>query len=90
MSASSVQISAYISATTKERLDAVSRARGIRKAHLVEQALMHHLSALEQLPPGFIIPNRIVLDQDSFAELVEDLEADVAPTPALLDLFHDD
>lgn len=85
-----VQISAYVSVKTKERLDATSRARGIKKAHLVEQALMHHLAALDQLPQGFIIPTRIVLDNDSFATLASELEADIEPTQALSNLFDGD
>lgn len=85
-----VQISAYVSAETKERLDATSRARGIKKAHIMEQALLHHLAAIEQLPADVIVPPRIVLRKDDFLALVEDLQADMEPTQALRDLFHDD
>ena len=90
MAANVVQISAYVSTKTKERLDATSRARGIKKAHLVEQALLHYLTALDQLPAGFVIPARIVLKADAFAHLVEDFQADIEPTQALSDLFNDD
>lgn len=90
MAANVVQISAYVSTETKNRLDSTSRAQGIKKAHLVEQALLHHLSAIEQLPAGFIIPSRLVLKNEAFASLVEDMQADTEPTEALSELFNDD
>ena len=90
MTTDSVQLSAHVSTTTKERLDATSRARGLKKGHLIEQALLHHLAALEQLPAGFIIPARIVLDAESFKNLTYAMEADTEPTQALNDLFNDD
>lgn len=90
MTAHTTQISAHVSKDTKERLDAFARARGIRKGHLIEQALLHHMTALEEIPAGFIIPPRVVLKADAFAELVSDLEADDAPTQALSKLFHGD
>ena len=44
------QISAEVSRTTKELLERYSRATGVKKGHLVEQALLHHIHALEALP----------------------------------------
>lgn len=90
MTAHTIQISAHVSRKTKERLDTLTRARGIQKGHLIEQALLHHMAALEAIPEGFIIPPRIVLEADAFAGLVSDLEADDEPTQSLSALFHDD
>ena len=42
--ANSVQISAHVSVETKKRLDATSRASGVAKGRLVEDALVHHLA----------------------------------------------
>lgn len=90
MATNTIQISAHISEETKKRLDSMSRARGIKKAHLVEQALLHHMVAIDSLPQGFIIPSRLVLEERDFVELVQAMEADEEPTQALRDLFDDD
>ena len=39
------QISAFISATTKERLERYTEAHGLKKGAVVEAALLHHLLA---------------------------------------------
>ena len=44
------QISAVVSETTKELLERHVRATGVKKGYLVEQALRHHLQALQELP----------------------------------------
>lgn len=90
MTARTIQISAHVSKDTKERLNAFARSHGINKNHLIEQALLHRMAALEAIPAGFITPSRVVLEADAFAELVSDLEADDAPTQALSELFHGD
>ena len=83
------QISAVISMDTKERMERFVRAMGITRAHLIEQALLHHLQALEQLPQDVIIPARIVLTKES-AEKVRDLTSHPpAPTESMKRLFHD-
>jgi hypothetical protein len=46
----STQISVSISNQTRERLDRISSERGIRKNHLVEQALSQFFDAIEQRP----------------------------------------
>lgn len=82
------QISAIISETTRDRLEKHVRSTGVKKGHLVEQALLHHLQALDQVPVEFIIHPRIVVSRKAFegiAELVESAE----PTAALRDLMRD-
>jgi hypothetical protein len=82
------QISALISATTRERLEKHVRASGLKKGHLVEQALLHHLQALEALPADVIVHPRIVVTRQSFEKVVEQMET-ATPTQALRDLMRD-
>lgn len=83
------QISAHIPAELKARLDQYVRANGVTRQHLVEQALEHHLSALEELPPEAIIPARIVLSAESAERVAHLLETPPAPTGAMKRLFSD-
>ncbi|MEQ1736736.1 MAG: ribbon-helix-helix protein, CopG family [Rhodoglobus sp.] len=84
-----VQISAYISDETKARLDQYARAHGVSKGWLVEQALLHHLQALEELPADVRVPARMVLDADSAAKVRAALQRPPAPTEAMTKLFDD-
>jgi predicted DNA-binding protein len=86
---SRVQVSAHISTSTKERMERMVRARGVTRAHLIEQALLHHLQALEELPSEIIVPARVVLTAES-ARRVRDLNAHPPqPTEAMRRLFDD-
>lgn len=86
---SSTQISAHIPDDLKASLDRQARSTGTTRAHLVEEALRHHLLALAELPPDAIIPKRIVLTRKS-AEMVRDLvERPPEPTSEMNRLFHD-
>lgn len=86
---STTQISAHIPADLKERLDRQARATGTTRAHLVEEALRHHLQALAELPSDAIVPKRVVLTRES-AERVRDLvERPPPPTAAMKRLFDD-
>ena len=82
------QISALISETTRDLLERHVRATGVKKGHLVEQALLHHLRALEELPGEFIIQPRIVVSRKSFEGIARQMEAS-DPTPALRELMRD-
>ena len=83
------QISAHIPDDLKASLDRQARATGTTRAHLVEEALRHHLQALAELPPDVIVPKRIVLTRES-AERVRDLvERPPRPTAAMRRLFYD-
>ncbi len=50
------QISANISAETRELLERYVAAHGVKKSHLIETAVLHHLSALDSIPADLIIP----------------------------------
>ena len=60
------QISAYISDATKEVVERYAEAHGVKKGHLIEEALLHHLQALRELPSDLIIPPRLELTPSSF------------------------
>lgn len=84
-----VQISAFVSDETKARLDRYARAHGVSKGWLVEQALLHHLQALEELPEDVRVPARMVLDAESAARVRELLQHPPQPTEAMKKLFDD-
>ncbi len=82
------KISAVISETTKELLERHVRATGVKKGYLVEQALRHHLQALEALPADVIVHPRLVVTRKSGTELLKAIEG-AEPTEALRDLLRD-
>ena len=59
------QISAVVSRTTSELLERHVRATGVKKGHLVEQALRHHLQALQELPADVVAHPKIVVTRRS-------------------------
>ena len=81
------QISAVISETTKELMERHVRATGVKKGHLVEQALRHHLQALQELPADVIVHPRLVVTRKSGAALLKEIEK-AEPTEALRDLLR--
>lgn len=81
------QISAHISATTRELIERRVRQTGVKKGHLIEQALLHHLEALDALPAEFIIHSRIVLSRESGEKLLRQADSARA-TPALRKLMR--
>lgn len=83
------QISAYVSVRTKEMVERYTEARGVKKAHLIEDALLHHLQALRELPADIIIPPRIVVDEKTARTLQERVEEPQRPTPAMKELFSE-
>jgi uncharacterized protein (DUF1778 family) len=82
-----IQISAVVSKSTKDMLEAMVKSRGLKKGYLVEEALRHHLQALQELPDDVIIPSRVVLTKESFQKLLREVEHPSAPTPALRKLM---
>ncbi len=64
------QISAIVSATTKDLLERHARATGVKKGHLVEEALRHHLQALHELPADIILHPKIVVSARSGGEMI--------------------
>jgi len=81
------QISAYISEATKQQVERYTEAHGVKKGYLVEQALLHHLQALRELPADIVIPPRLLVTASSFDEVSRAVKAPRAPTEALCDLL---
>ncbi len=90
MSAKETQISAYISRSTKEMVEDYTEARGVKKGHLIEEALLHHLQALRELPADIIIPPRIVVDEETAKTLRKRIDEPRAPTKAMKELFSEE
>ena len=82
------QISALISETTRDLLEKHVRATGVKKGHLVEQALLHHMRALEELPAEFIIHPRIVVSRKTGEAILKQMKS-AEPTHALRELMGD-
>lgn len=81
------QISATISAATKERLDRFTESHGLKKNYVVEQALLFFMDSRRELPDEALVPARLVLDDRTFDRVVEALEHTV-PTDALRELMR--
>ena len=81
------QISALVSATTRDLLERHVRATGVKKGHLVEQALRHHLQALHELPAEAIVHPKIVVSPASGEALAKRLGSRPSPTKALRKLM---
>jgi hypothetical protein len=82
------QISALISQTTRDLLEKHVRATGVKKGYLVEQALLHHMQALEELPAELIIHPRIVVSRKTGEAILEQMKS-AKPSPALRKLMRD-
>jgi len=83
------QISANISAETKERMERFARTHGVKKSHLIETALLHHLRALDEVPTDILIPPILELSRESGERILRLLENPPAPTPAMKALWDD-
>jgi len=84
----SKQISAYISNETQANMEHYSVTYGIKKAFLIENALDHYLQALYAIPQEFIIPSKLVLNEESFKTVMDMIENPPEPTEALRDLMR--
>ena len=83
-----VQISAYVSEETRDLLDRAAEARGLKKAYVIEEALLHYLHALRELPADVIIPSRLVLTAESSRVVAEALTRPGRPTDAMNALIN--
>lgn len=83
------QISAHVPRTLKERMERYVRASGVTQAYLIQQALLHHLQALEELPPDAIVPARLVITRDSAEHVRDRLRRPPEPTEEMKRLFGD-
>ena len=86
--AKDTQISAQISQTTRVLMEKYARRTGVKKGHLIEQALLHHLQALDELPAEVIVHPRIVVSRKTGEALLREAEF-AEPTPALRKLLRD-
>jgi uncharacterized protein (DUF1778 family) len=82
------QISATVSAATKEKLDRFTESHGLKKNFVVEQALLYFMEARRELPDEALVPARLVLEDRAFDQLVDELQAPVRPTEALRELMR--
>ncbi len=83
------QISAHVPMGLKERMERYVRMSGVTRARLIEQALLHHLQALEELPADVIVPARLVLARDSAERVRDRVSHPPEPTEAMQRLFDD-
>lgn len=83
------QISAAISTSTKEKLDRFTRQHGLKKNHVLEQALLFYIATREQLPEEALVPTRVVVTEDPFARIAARLSTKSAPSDELQKLHRD-
>jgi len=81
------QISAYISEATKQQVERYAEAHGVKKGRLVEEALLHHLQALRELPADIVIPPRLTVTTASFKRVAGLIKKPRKPAKALRDLL---
>lgn len=81
------QISAFISEATKQQVERYAEAHGVKKGYLVEEALLHHLKALRELPADIVIPPRLTVSAESFDAVAALVKKPRKPTKALRDLM---
>jgi len=82
------QISALVSEATRDLLERHVRATGVKKGHLVEQALRHHLQALQELPADVVIHPTLVVTRKSGDAILRQMKSGKA-NKALRKLMRD-
>ena|GEM_PF-423818 len=80
MASGQTQVSAFISESTKDALEQYAEAHGLKKAFLIEEALLHHPQALRELPLDVVIPARLVVSRDSGQAMLERVTNPRRPT----------
>jgi hypothetical protein len=83
------QISAYISDSTRKQVEEYAEAHGVKKGFLIEEALLHHLQALRELPADVIIPPRLVVTAETGERVLARVRKPRRPTKAMRELFRD-
>ncbi len=86
---SSTQISANISDETRELLERYVAAHGVKKSHLIETAVLHHLSALDSIPADLIIPPVIEVSQVTGKAILDRIKKPKPVTDSMRALFDD-
>lgn len=82
-----IQISAVVTKDTKALLEQFVRATGVKKGHVIEVALRHHLVALQELPADAIIPPRLVVSAFSGKEIAKRILSPGRATTELQELM---
>jgi len=82
------QISATISEATRERLDRFTESLGLKKNFVVEQALLYFMEARRELPDEALVPVRLVVEDQVFDRLAEQIASPPPPTSALRKLMR--
>ena len=82
------QISAVVSRTTSELLEQHVRTTGVKKGYLVEQALRHHLQALQELPADVVVHPKLVVTRKSGEAILTQIQRGKS-VPALRGLLRD-
>ena len=80
------QLSTPISRETREMLDRYTKRTGVKKGHLIEEALRSYLIAHEGLPPDLLIPSTVQLTPASSKKFVRELRG-TKPNAALKKLM---
>lgn len=86
--AKEIQISAAISDTTRDRLEKHVRATGMKKGYLVEQALLHHIQALEAVSAEYIVHPKLVVSRKTGEAILKQVTSG-KPNAALKKLMRD-
>ncbi len=81
------QISAFISEATKELVERYVEAHGVKKGYLIEEALLHHLQALRELPADIVVPPRLTVTSESIDDVTRIVEKPRKSAKALRDLM---
>ena len=82
------QISANISVETRELLERYVAIHGVKKSHLIETAVLHHLSALDAIPADLVIPPIIHVSRTTGKMFQDRIENPKLPTPVMRKLYE--
>ena len=82
------QISATISASTKDKHDRFTESHGLKQNFVVEQALLYFMEARTELPDEALVPARLVLEDAAFDRLVDLMSHPPAATQPLRELMR--
>ena len=82
------QLSTPITRETRVMLDRYSKRTGIKKGHLIEEALRSYLIAHEGLPRDVVVPSTLVLDAASSKKFAREVDGRKA-SAALKKLMRD-
>lgn len=82
------QLSTPITRETREMLDRYSKRTGIKKGHLIEEAIRSYLIAHEGLPRDLVVPSSVQLSATSSKKFMRELKGR-SPNSALKKLMRD-